>query len=59
MRDRRGVPAPNSEAETIRRPVDGARERVGQRWEGMERLVPLTSVDDVVASLLASLLAPA
>jgi tetratricopeptide (TPR) repeat protein len=52
LRDRRGVPVRRSEAEAVQALVAGVRSRVGQRWDGMERLVPLTSIDDVVASLL-------
>ena len=52
LRQRRGLPVRPSDAPAVEALVDDVRSRVGQRWEGMERLVPLTSVQDVVTSLL-------
>ncbi len=52
LRQRRGLPVRPSDAEAVRALTHDVRSRVGQRWDGMERLVPLTSVQDVVTSLL-------
>jgi hypothetical protein len=52
LRQRRGLPVRPSDAAAVQALIREVRSRVGERWDGMERLVPLTSVNEVVASLL-------
>ena len=52
LRHRRGIPVRPSDAPAVQALIDEVRNTVGQRWDGMERLVPLTSLQEVVTSLL-------
>lgn len=52
LRQRRGLPVRPSDSDSVQALVREVRSRLGPRWDGMERLVPLTSVNEVVASVL-------